>query len=313
MTKPILIDTDTGVDDAMALILAFRSPELSVKAVTTVAGNVEVEKCTRNVHLVLDLLQLKDRPIVAQGSAHPLSRPLFVASEVHGADGLGGLSKSLPKPAAYKRGNGVSTILDFCRTYGSKGTIVAIGPMTNLARALRKDKHTFRAIGRVVTMGGAFRVPGNTGPVAEFNYFVDPEAAHEVLNSGIPVTVIPLDVTHQVVLMRKEMEYRAARRASPAALAVLGMTKDYMLYHLETQGFNGGYVHDPMAVAVAAYPGLVKTRRTFVDVESKGEFTRGMTVTDFSERRSGPIGRVSVALTVERDRFLRLFHDRIWK
>ncbi|MCX6133648.1 MAG: nucleoside hydrolase [Ignavibacteriales bacterium] len=312
MPKPILIDTDTGVDDALALILAFRSPELSVKAITTVAGNIEVHKCTSNVHRVLDLLHTKDRPIVAQGAKHPLRRPLVIASEVHGSDGLGGVSQSLPPVKPYKLGNGVDTILDFCDRYGSKGTMVAIGPLTNLALALKSDKRIVCKVGHIVTMGGAFRVPGNTGPVAEFNYYVDPEAAHAVLNADIPVTVIPLDVTHQVVLMRKEMEYRAARRASAVAMTILKMTRDYMLYHLDTQGFNGGYLHDPMAVAVAAHPGLVKTRRTHVDVEAKGEYTRGMTVTDFKERRAAKRGNVHVALTVERDRFLRLFHERLW-
>ena len=312
MPKPILIDTDTGVDDALALILALRSPELSVKAITTVAGNIEVHKCTCNVHRVLDLLQIQDRPVVAQGAKHPLRRPLFIASEVHGSDGLGGVSKSLPPVKPYKTGNGVGTILEFCDRYGSKASIVAIGPLTNLALALKSDARIMRKVGRIITMGGAFRVPGNTGPVAEFNYFVDPEAAHAVLNSGIPVTVIPLDVTHQVVLMRKEMEYRAARRASNVAMTVLKMTRDYMRYHLATQGFNGGYLHDPMAVAVAVDPGLVRTRATYVDVETKGEFTRGMTVTDFKTARSGRRGRVNVALTVDRDRFLRLFHERLW-
>jgi len=312
MPKPILIDTDIGVDDALALILALRSPELSVKAITTVAGNIEVHKCTRNAHRLLNLLQIQDQPVVAQGAKHPIRRPLFIASEVHGTDGLGGVSRSLPRVKPYKTGNAVRTILKFCRQYGSKGTIVAIGPLTNLALALRADGRVMRRVGRIVTMGGAFRVPGNTGPVAEFNYFVDPEAAHALLNSGIPVTVIPLDVTHQVVLMRKEMEYRAARRASNVAMTVLKMTRDYMRYHLDTQGFNGGYLHDPMAVAVAIDPGLVKTRRTFVDVETKGEYTRGMTVTDFGTRRSGKSGKVDVALTVDRDRFLRLFHERLW-
>jgi purine nucleosidase/pyrimidine-specific ribonucleoside hydrolase len=312
MPKPILIDTDTGVDDALALILAFRSPELSVKAITTVAGNIEVHKCTRNVHRILDLLHITDRPVVAQGAKHPLRRPLVIASEVHGSDGLGGVSKSLPPVKRFKTGDGVGTILEFCGNYGSKGTIVAIGPLTNLALALKSDAKTMHKVGRIVTMGGALRVPGNTGPVAEFNYFVDPEAAHAVLNSGIPVTVIPLDVTHQVVLMRKEMEDRAARRASDVAMTVLNMTRGYMRYHLATQGFNGGYLHDPMAVAVAVEPGLVGTRAMHVDVESKGEYTRGMTVTDFKAIRPGKLATVHVALTVERDRFLRLFHERLW-
>ena len=312
MPKPILIDTDAGVDDALALILAFRSPELSVKAITTVAGNIEVQKCTRNVHRILNLLQVRERPIIAQGAKHPIRRPLVVASEVHGADGLGNVSNSLPPLKPYRQGNAVGTILEFCDRYRSKATIVAIGPLTNLALALKSNERIVHKVGRIVTMGGAFRVPGNTGPVAEFNYFVDPEAAHEVLGSGIPVTVIPLDVTHQVVLMRKEMEYRAARRASNVAVTVLRMTRDYMRYHLATQGFNGGYLHDPMAVAVVVDPGLVKTRTTHVDVETMGEYTRGMTVTDLSARRAGRRGHVHVALAVDRDRFLRLFHERLW-
>jgi inosine-uridine nucleoside N-ribohydrolase len=212
----------------------------------------------------------------------------------------------------FKPGNGVRTILDFCDRYASKGIIVAIGPLTNLALALKSNPRTMHKVGRIVTMGGAFRVPGNTGPVAEFNYYVDPEAAHAVLNSGIPITIIPLDVTHQVVLMRKEMEYRATRRASKVALTVLDMTREYMRYHLATQGFNGGYVHDPMAVAVAADASLVKTRTVHVDVETKGVFTRGMTVSDFQTRRLAGRSMVQVALTVDRDRFLRLFHERLW-
>jgi purine nucleosidase/pyrimidine-specific ribonucleoside hydrolase len=170
-----------------------------------------------------------------------------------------------------------------------------------------------RKVGRIVTMGGAIRVPGNTGPVAEFNYFVDPDAAHIVLNSGVPVTVIPLDVTHQVMVMRKEMEYRAKRRASRAALAILKFTESYMKYHLDTQGFNGGYLHDPMAVGVAIDPSLVKTRNVHVDVEAKGAFTRGMTVTDLREHHDPSQTTVDVAVAIDRERFLKLFHDRLWK
>ncbi len=133
MSKPILIDTDIGVDDAMALILALRSPEVSVKAITTVAGNIEVEKCTLNVHRILDLLQVQDRPIVAQGARHPLRGRLLTASEVHGKDGLGNISNSLPPVKASKPGRAVETILECCDRYRSRLTIVAIGPLTNLA------------------------------------------------------------------------------------------------------------------------------------------------------------------------------------
>jgi inosine-uridine nucleoside N-ribohydrolase len=311
--KPILIDTDTGVDDAMALILAFNSPELSVKAITTVAGNVDVTKCTRNVERILDLLNIQDRPTVAEGASRPLRLPLVIASEVHGKDGLGDVPAFMPHSRKLRHPRAVETILRCCDQYKSKLTIVAIGPLTNLALALKKDFRVMRKVGRIVTMGGAIRVPGNTGPVAEFNYFVDPDAAHVVLNSGIPLTVIPLDVTHQAVVMRKEMEYRAKRRASIAALAILKMTESYMNYHLDTQGFNGGYLHDPMAVGIVIDPSLVKTRNVHVDVESKGTFTRGMTVTDLREHQKPSQTSVDVAMAVDRERFLKLFHDRLWK
>jgi len=265
------------------------------------------------VERILDLLKIQLRPIVAEGASRPLRLPLVKASEVHGKDGLGDVPAFLPRPRKSKHPRAVETILKCCGQYGSRLTIVAIGPLTNLALAWMKNPRIMRKVGRIVTMGGAFRVPGNTGPVAEFNYFVDPDAAHVVLNSGIPVTVIPLDVTHQVVVMRKEMEYRAKRRASNAAIAILKFTESYMKYHLDTQGFNGGYLHDPMAVGVVINPRLVKTRRVHVDVESKGTFTRGMTVTDLRERRNPSKIMVDVALAIDREPFLKLFHDRLWK
>jgi inosine-uridine nucleoside N-ribohydrolase len=311
--KPVLIDTDAGVDDAMALVLALNSPELSIKAVTTVAGNVDVTKCTRNVERILALLNIQDRPIVAEGASGPLRLPPLKAPEVHGEDGLGDVPAFLPRVRKSKHPRAVDTILRCCEQYGSRLTIVAIGPLTNLALAWKKNPRVMRRVGRIVTMGGAIRVPGNTGPVAEFNYFVDPDAAHIVLNSGLPITVIPLDVTHQVVVMRKEMEYRANRRASLAALAILKLTESYMRYHLDTQGFNGGYLHDPLAVGVAVDPSFIKTRKVHIDVESRGTYTRGMTVTDVLKQHHGSESSVDVAVSVDRERFLKLFHDRLWK
>jgi purine nucleosidase/pyrimidine-specific ribonucleoside hydrolase len=206
----------------------------------------------------------------------------------------------------------VETILQLCRRYGKRLSIITIGPLTNIALALKSDRRTVLRAGRIISMGGAFHVPGNTGPVAEFNYYVDPDAAHAVLTSGVPVTVIPLDVTHQVVVMRSEMEYRARRRASHVARTILDITRDYMLYHRATQGFNGGYLHDPLAVGVAIDPTLVRTRPVHVDVEAAGTYTRGMTVADFRRRISRSTQTVDVALKVDRDRFLRLFHERLW-
>ncbi|MBI3586254.1 MAG: nucleoside hydrolase [Ignavibacteriales bacterium] len=310
--KPVLIDTDTGVDDALALIVALHSPELSVKAITTVAGNVEVQKCTRNVLLLLELLKVKDRPLVAQGATKPLRQKLVTAPEVHGKDGLGGISfkKSTTRKTSL---TAVETILDACNTWGKKLTIVAIGPLTNLAQAWKKDSKSLRKVGRIVSMGGVFRVPGNTGPVAEFNYFVDPDAAHVLFNTGLPITVVPLDLTHQIVLMRREMEYRAKRRASRLTSTILRLTKFYMQYHKKIDGFYGAYVHDPIAVAVAIDPTLVQTQNMHVDVETEGQYTRGMTVADFRKTSRHGEQTVDVALTINRERFLKLFHERLWK
>ena len=159
-------------------------------------------------------------------------------------------------------------------------------------------------------MGGAFRVAGNTGPVAEFNYFVDPHAAQMVLHSGIPVTIVPLDLTQQIVLMRTELERRAMRRSSTLSRTIMKMTRFYMTYHERTEGFNGGFLHDPIAVAAAVRPELFRTHRLHVDIETKAEFTRGMSVADFRGKQKN--SRVEVALQFDKEGFLRLFHERLW-
>jgi purine nucleosidase/pyrimidine-specific ribonucleoside hydrolase len=149
--------------------------------------------------------------------------------------------------------------------------------------------------------------------VAEFNYFVDPDAAHFVLNSGLTIMVVPLDVTQQVAFMRRELEYRANRRASPVARAILRLTKFYMQYHRKTEGFYGGYLHDPIAVAAAIEPGIVQTRKAQVVVERRGEWTRGMTIADARKRSARGEPSVEVATKMDRERFLNLFHERVWK
>jgi inosine-uridine nucleoside N-ribohydrolase len=310
MRKPVLIDTDPGVDDALALILALKSPELSVKAITTVAGNVDVHKCTKNVLKILGLVQPFERPIVATGAAKPLRRSLITAPEVHGKDGLGNVKSLQPSRSIDVLASATDVIISCCREHAGELVIVAVGPLTNIVLAWRKNPSALREVKRIITMGGAFHVRGNTGPVAEFNYFVDPEAAHALFQSGLPITIIPLDVTHQVVLMREELEYRAKRRANHLAGAISRFTRPYMRYHRRTQGFDGGFLHDPVAVAAAIAGDLVQTKRTHVDVETTGTYTRGMTVADFRKRAQAL--DPSVALRIDRDRFFKLFHDRLW-
>jgi len=314
LPQPILIDTDAGVDDALALLFALRSPELSVVAITTVAGNAPVGHCTRNVLTLLHLLQPSKLPIVAEGASRPLRRRLVTAPEVHGEDGLGNMRRVLLRRRAFPRvaRHAVPTIIECCRRYGKKLTVVAVGPLTNIALAFLEEPRAVRSIGRLISMGGAFRVPGNTGPVAEFNYYVDPEAAHLVLNAGLPVTVVPLDVTQQLVLMRSELEYRAARRANRLSRAIVRFTKAYMQYHRKVEGFHGGYLHDPLAVASAINPSIIQTHRLHIDIECAGRFTRGMSVADPRRKVRKGESAVDVALRVDRVRFFKLFHERMW-
>jgi purine nucleosidase/pyrimidine-specific ribonucleoside hydrolase len=206
----------------------------------------------------------------------------------------------------------VDVILDLCDRYGRRLTIVALGPLTNLARAWKRRPASLRKVGRIVSMGGAFRVPGNTGPVAEFNYFVDPDAADLILASGLPVRVVPLDLTEQIVLMRTELEYRAKRRPNRLSRFIMRCTRSYMAYHKATEGFNGGYLHDPLAVAAAIDETWFRWMRTEARVETKGQLTRGMTVADFRKRPRKKKTAISVALSVEKEKFLKALHARLW-
>lgn len=310
MSHPVLIDTDAGVDDALALILALRSPELDVRAITTVAGNVRVRHCTQNVLALLDQLRLDQDLIVAEGAARPLTRKLFTAPEVHGSDGFGNVRPRLRSGRKVSSMPASSLIAESAGKWGRRLTIVALGPLTNIARAIKRHPRSVGKVGRIITMGGAFRVPGNTGPVAEFNYYVDPEAADIVMKSGIAVTVIPLDLTQRIVVMHRELERRASRRANSLSRLIVRMTRFYMRYHARTENFFGGFLHDPIAVAFAIRPSLFYTQRLRVAIETKGILTRGMSIADI---RKTPRGRgVDVAMKLDREEFLKLFHERIW-
>lgn len=311
MRQPVVIDTDAGVDDALALILALRSPELDIKAITSVAGNVPVHQCTRNVMAILDQLHADSRLVVAQGAAKPLVRRLVTAPEVHGRDGFG---NARPKKRTFRTISPLpadSVIAQTCREWGKKLTIIALGPLTNIALALRRYPRLVKRVGRLITMGGAFRVPGNTGPVAEFNYYVDPEAAQAVLTSGIPISIIPLDLTQQLVIMHSELERRAQRRANQLSGLIVRMTKFYMKYHDRTEHFFGGFLHDPIAVAAAIRPSMFHTQRLRVEIETEGILTRGMSIADFRKKASGH--GVDVALKFDKEQFLKLFHERLWE
>ncbi len=309
--QQLLIDTDTGVDDALAILYAFRSPRVRVEAITTVAGNVEVHQCTKNVETVLAVAGIRQRPVIAQGAHRPLRRNLVTAPEVHGNDGLGNIHARWLRGGHPISTDAVGCIRHFSDLLGDRLTIVALGPLTNIARAWKRYPESLQKVRRIVSMGGAFGVPGNTGPVAEFNYFVDPDAADTVLNSGLPVTVVPLDVTEQVRITKRELDDLAKISNTRTLSFVRRCTRPYMRYHLETLGFEGGYLHDPMAMAVAIDPSLARYALARIRVETLGRLTRGMTEGAFVHRTGNPGSEIAVR--IDRGRFLRLFYDRVLK
>jgi purine nucleosidase len=304
--KRIVLDVDTGVDDALAILLALRSPELKLDAITTVAGNTTVENSTRNTRLVLDIAQAGPEVEIARGAEHPLTRALVTADSVHGPDGLGNVTGVYPPPR-HPLGEETATtlLLERIARYGSELTLVATAPMTNLALAARHDAATFRRVGEIVQMGGAVNVPGNITEVAEYNLYVDPEAAAEVLASGARLRLVPLDVTLQVELLRADLRRLALERDSAVFQFVRESTVLCMDAHQEFRGLNGMNLHDPMAVAAAIDPGLFRWQSARLDVRTD-EAERGRIIA-----RLDPDSPHQIPVAVDAERFLQLFTTRV--
>lgn len=290
-----LIDTDPGIDDALALLFAWGSPELQLAGITTVAGNVTVAAATRNVFRLLGLRGVAPRPPVAAGAAAPLGRPLVTATAHHGADGLGELDDWPPVSPLLTAMGADAFIARAARQTTEPLTLVALGPLTNVALALERDAEALRRLARVVVMGGAVAVPGNVTPAAEFNMHVDPTAAARVLAAGLTMDLVPLDATRQAVLTRTALEAALTRRPGPVAARVAAFT---------SHAFRGDggvmFLHDPLAVAVALDPTLVGWRAARLEVGPEGE-----------TRRVRGSANCRVAFTVDVPRFLALFLERL--
>ncbi|MFQ5818126.1 MAG: nucleoside hydrolase [Terriglobia bacterium] len=304
--KRVIMDVDTGVDDALALVLALRSPELHLEAITTVAGNTSVEAATRNTRLVLDVAQAPAELPVAQGAARPLARELVTAEAVHGADGLGNVTSVYPTPKHPLASEDATTLLlSAIDRYGDELTVVATAPMTNLARAALRDPATFRRLGKIVQMGGAVRVPGNISKVAEYNLYLDPEAAAEVAATGVRLRLVPLDVTLQAKLLRSDLRRLALARDSAVFQFIREITVICMDAHQKFLGLDGMNLHDPMAVAAAIDPPLFTWQPVRLEVRTD-ETERGRTLA--TPEANSP---VAVATAVAVDRFLSLFTERV--
>jgi inosine-uridine nucleoside N-ribohydrolase len=322
MTRHLLIDTDPGIDDALAILLALASPEAHIEAVTVVAGNVPVDLATANARRILAVAAPTPMPPVIRGAEAPLKRTLVTAGHVHGQDGLGNLDRFVepdgrlrypePPPIVETR-SAAEAILETVDRWGPELTVVALGPLTNLAAAAALDARRLARAGRVVVMGGAITVSGNVTPAAEFNFFVDPEAAAQVLEAGLAVELIPLDVTRRVVLAQAVLTERL-RRCPDDRIArfILDFTLHGFAFGASQEG-GGIVLHDPLAMAVALDPSLVTFEPMSVEVECEGKLTRGLSLADRralpSHRKRVPSCRV--AMDVYADAVLRLFLERL--
>ncbi|MGL6548171.1 pyrimidine-specific ribonucleoside hydrolase RihA [Aeromonas hydrophila] len=307
MVLPVILDCDPGHDDAIALILALASPELKVLAVTTSAGNQTPDKTLNNALRILTLLGRDDIPVAA-GAPKPLARELIIADNVHGESGLDG--PKLPDPAFAPVAMTALELMAKClRESPEPVTLVPTGPLTNIALLLAAHPELKSKIARIVLMGGAAGA-GNWTPAAEFNIYVDPEAADMVFKSGLPITMCGLDVTHEAQVMDEDIE-RVRAITNPVAQCVAGLLDFFMIYHRDPKwGFAGAPLHDPCTIAWLLAPALFHGVECRVDIETGGTHTSGMTVVD----RYGLTGKAANALVLlglDRAGFIDLLVTRL--
>ncbi|WGR63331.1 nucleoside hydrolase (plasmid) [Paracoccus ferrooxidans] len=307
MARKIIIDTDPGQDDAVAILLALASPEIEVLGLGVVAGNVPLHHTQRNARMVCELAGRPDLPVHA-GCDAPLHRKLITAEHVHGKTGLDGVT--LPKPTMpLAPGHAVDFLIETLRREkpGSV-TLVPIGPLTNIATAFLRAPDIIPRVQEIVLMGGAYFEVGNITPTAEFNIHVDPEAAKIVFASGAPLTVMPLDVTHRALTSRAWVE--GMRAMGRVGQAVASWTDFFERYDREKYGSQGAPLHDPCTIAWLLKPELFTGRYINVEIETQGEYTLGMTVADWW-RVSGRTPNATFIREVEADAFFALLTERI--
>lgn len=316
----ILIDTDPGVDDALAILLAMLSPELHIEAITTVCGNVSVTQATQNLLTILGVLDLDEFPLIAQGEAGPLVKPLVMATHVHGDDGLGNVSqlRNTHGSSLYPQANtpisaesGVDFILEVTARYPDELTIVALGPLTNIAKALRKDAGIMQRLQKIILMGGAFEEYGNVTTTAEFNIFVDPHAAHEVFHFDVPIHIVPLDATHQIILTGERLNAETDKRSDRISQFLKDATQPCMEFYRQHVGFWGFHIHDALPIGTLTHPDYFESVPAYVQVETEGTLTSGMTVAYLRHERPHPNANANVYIKVAAEAFLDHFFERL--
>jgi len=306
--REIIIDTDPGQDDAVAILLALASDEVEVLGVTAVAGNVPLALTERNARIVCELAGRPDIPVFA-GCDRPIARPLVTAEHVHGKTGLDG--PALPDPVmALQAAHGVDFIIDTLRTRApGTVTLCPLGPLTNIATAFTRAPDIVPRVQEVVLMGGAYFEVGNITPAAEFNIYVDPEAAQIVFRSGAPITVMPLDVTHKALTTHARVEaFRAM--GTEVGRMVAEWTDFFERFDKEKYGSQGAPLHDPCVIAWLIRPDLFTGRHINVEIEVTSELTRGMTVADWW-RVSGRAPNAMFMGDIDAEGFFALLTERL--
>lgn len=308
MAEKIIIDTDPGQDDAFAILLALASPEVELLGITTVAGNVPLSLTHRNARQVLELAGRSEVPVFA-GCARPMAVPLVTAEHVHGATGLDGAE--LPEPVMpLQDRHAVEFIIDtLMKEPEGSVTLCPLGPLTNIGTALTKAPEIASRIRRIVLMGGGLFEGGNITPAAEFNIFVDPQAAAIVFASGVPIVMMPLDVTHKVRTTRERVERIRALEGDFGAVTA-GWLDYFERFDEEKYGTDGGPLHDPNVIAYLIRPEIYDGRLCNVEIETESELTKGMTVVDWWKVSGRPANALFIR-DVDDTAFFSLLTERL--
>lgn len=314
MARSIIIDTDMLADDTLAVLLAVASPELDVKAITCMAGRDPVEVITQNTLRVLRLADAGDIP-VATGATRPLlakaGTRLILGQKSPWNRLTGAVEEYMPTPDHDPhQSHAVELILSLVNQHANDIELVTLGPLTNIAMCLMRDDDFAIKVSRVIMMGGAIFVPGNSAPAAETNVYADPDAARIVFQSGLPITMVGLDVTTKVLMTMEHVQGIQTARLPTVNKFIAEIISSSLEAQRAIRKWNGFPMHDPLAMAVAFDASLVTTERMFVDVETQGELSRGATVGD-SRDVWGKTPNVDVCVGVEADRFMEFYVDRI--
>ncbi|XP_050275561.1 probable uridine nucleosidase 2 [Quercus robur] len=313
--KKIIIDTDPGIDDAMAIFVALQSPEVEVIGLTTIYGNVYTTLATTNALHLLEVAGRTDIP-VAEGSHVSITnnKKLRIADFVHGKDGLGNQNFPPPKGKPIEQ-SAAKFLIEQAKLYPGKVTVVALGPLTNIALAIQQDPAFSKNIGQIVLLGGAFLVNGNVNPASEANIFGDPDAADIVFTSGADVVAVGINVTHQVVFTDADRE-KLSRSDGKFAQYLCKILDVYFSYHHDAYNIKGVYLHDPATILAAVDPSLMTYTEGVVRVQTSG-ITKGLTILYNKQKRFGEVTEwtdkptVKVAVTADAPALVKLVMERL--